>query len=283
MPGQAGDTLAGTRSRGVALSAIQKGDAVRELDLPPSLISRATLWSYALRDTLAETLPQETAALAAGLLLGDTNGLTDRQALNLRDAGMSHAVSVSGLHIAFLIGFLLFVFGNRRWAFWPAIPVLLLFVAMAGFPASAIRAAIMQFMLLLSYRRGLAYDSFTALSAALLVILLFNPFAAADVGLQLSFSATLGILLFTRKIDIGLTRLLLGRHDTAPDTKIPRGLILRGLTKLRKTVVTSLAVTFSALSLSTVLLALYFDNLSLISPLSNLLLDRKSTRLNSSH
>ncbi len=274
LPGETDDVLATKRSKGIFLVGVQDGALSVERRESVYWTHQLKRWSVSLRDKLMATLPQPVSSLATGVFFGYKAGFSPTQEEQIRVNGLAHVVSVSGMHIAFLMGFLLLIFGNRRWAFVPALLVLLLFVALVGFPASAMRAYIMQAMLLLAYVRGRPNDTLTALAVALAVLLLFNPFAVADVGLQLSFAATLGIALFAARWQAGLTRLLCKPTLVAPQLPVARLPRMATATwrRLRRYIIGGLATSMAALVLSTPLIVYYFGTLSL--------LDRVTARLN---
>jgi competence protein ComEC len=132
---------------------------------------------------------------------------------------------------------------------------------MLGFAPSVTRAVIMNSVLLLATVFRREYDSPTALGLALLVLLLGNPFAIASVGLQLSFASVAGILTFTPPICRWLRGLF---QKTMKKNRFLNGLIAF--------FITSGATTFGASLLTLPLSALYFDTISLISVVSNLVL-----------
>ena len=101
-------------------------------------------------------------------------------------------------------------------------------------------------------------DSLNSLGLAALVILFANPFAAADLGMLLSFSATAGILLLQKPFARVLER---------PAQHMPAGL----LRKACKGVAELLAVTLAAIVFTLPVSILSFGQVSLIAPLANLL------------
>ena len=147
------------------------------------------------------------------LLLGDTTGIAKDPMLSssLQTTGTSHIVAVSGMNIAFLMGFLSLFIKKKRMLTAVGIPVILLFMAVVGFMPPVVRAGIMQIFLLIAPVFKRENDPVTSLSASLMLILLFNPYAAVSAGLQLSFAATLGILLFSERIFTALDALLRAR------------------------------------------------------------------------
>ena len=167
--------------------------------------------SSKLRKTLGERTerfykPREAAFMKA-LLLGDKSALYEETELynSLNDAGIMHIAAVSGMHIAFLVSLLGFVFGRGRRGAVISIIIVWVFVFVTGASPSAIRAGFMQSLLLLApvFRRE--NDPLTSLSAVLALVLIKNPYAAASLSLQLSFGAMAGILCFSERIYSALT------------------------------------------------------------------------------
>ncbi|MDR1157541.1 MAG: DNA internalization-related competence protein ComEC/Rec2 [Oscillospiraceae bacterium] len=258
-PGSVEDRLASARPRGVMLSITQRGAYTQQRPEAVPWLLWPVVWARALGDGLKQALPPEAAALARALFTGDKSGLGEDVMAAFSDTGLSHVVAVSGLHISFLMGFMLLLVGHkRRYAFFVAVPVIVLFVAVAGFPASAMRAAIMQGFFLFFWRKGEERDSLSALSLSLAVLLMANPYAVADVGLQLSYTSVLGIILFAR------------RWQQSWEESVRW---LSGFWKaIFHYIFTSVAVSLAALVFTLPLMMVYFGTFSLIAPLANLLL-----------
>lgn len=149
---------------------------------------------------LSQMLSEPEAGLAKGLLLGGNHYLPK----DLQDAftrvGLSHMIAVSGYNIT-LIAEILLALGLlaglwRRQAVWTALIGIIFFIVMIGLPASAARAGAMASIVFIALQTGRLAQPVNALLFALGVMLLFNPLLLRyDLGLQLSFLATLGILL----------------------------------------------------------------------------------------
>ena len=273
----ADDTMAGEDSdyyfsRGVYLRAY--ADGAPEVERPEFFPVRywPTALAQKLRKVLAAIYPPEVAGLMAALTTGERSGLPDDFYAALQRCGMAHVVAVSGMHLVFLSGLVqtLSRGGNRRRRALITIPVLLLFMALTGFPASVVRAGVMQILLLLAPIFGRERDTPTAMALAALVLLAANPDSAADVGLQLSFCSVAGIQLFSRPLAERMEKALglEGRKKTAADLRSRLRMLWVGLIRFA---VGSVATTLGALAFTTPLTASYFGTLSLVAPLANLL------------
>ena len=200
----------------------------------------------------------ETAEFLKSLILSDKSGLSDEFKEDLRATGLSHAVSVSGFHISFLVGFFL-IFTKNRYLKLFAIPAVFLFALMVGAPQSALRAAIMQSLLLVSSVQKREYDSLTALSFAAFLLVFINPYCATDVGFVLSFLSTFGIIVLHKKT-FAFCMTLLGDYNG----------------RFRKVATAFLAVasvSVSATLFTIPVLSVSFNYISIIGPVSNALLN----------
>lgn len=261
------DTLAGEEndyyfSRNILLFAYGEGElSYRRPALPP-----VTCWptwvGKALKDSVARLFPPKTAGLITALITGDKSQLEGGLYSDLRRAGLAHVVAVSGLHVSFLCGVLTTLLGRGRRAALAGIGLMFFFAAAAGSTPSALRAAFMQSMLLLGPLLGREDDRPTSLAAALFLLLVYNPYSAASISLQLSFAAVAGIYLCTQPLCQRWQKKL-PRH--------PKGLAARLGCRAWRVVTSTLAVSLGALVFTTPLVAYYFRSVCLIAPVSNLL------------
>ena len=207
---------------------------------------------------LDEVFPKDTVSFAKALLLGYTNELDYETDTAFKISGIRHIVAVSGLHVSMLYSLICTLTGRKRFlSALAGIPVLLLFAAVAGFTPSVNRACVMVCLMMLSQLFDREYDPATALSFAVLVMLMFNPMAVTSVSLQLSSLCVAGILLFQKRISSWL------------QSKLPKRKGIPG--KLQGLFCGSISVTVSSMSLVTPLSAAYFGTVSLVSILTNLL------------
>ena len=217
----------------------------------------------AIKEQALACFPADTAALMKALLTGDRREYYSDEALYsaMSTAGFSHVVAVSGMHVAFLVSVLGLLLVRRRATALVGIPLIVVFMAMVGFPPSVVRAGVMQIMLLIAPLLRRENDPPTSLAAAALLLLLINPIAIASAGLQLSFAAVAGLLLLTPRVFAWLA------YDAAGHSRLPKGLWGR----LLHGVCASLAASLGALVFTTPLSALYFGFVPLYSVLTNLL------------
>ena len=201
-------------------------------------------------------VPEKNAAVLAGLIFGDVSGLSDDYTADLRTTGLSHITAVSGMNVSFLVGLILLLF-RRRAGTWIAIPTVVLFIIMTGGSASVTRAGIMQLLWLIAFLIDREADPMNSLFLACGIILLSNPFAIADVGLWLSFAATLGLMLFSMRMLQALMRKI----------QIRITVLRRVLEALAGAVCATISAQIFVLPIQIVV----FGDISLIAPLSNLL------------
>lgn len=149
---------------------------------------------------IGNLFPEPEGGYLAGLLLGGDDRLPKDVAENFRLTGTTHTVAVSGYNITIIASILMwFGIGIGLWrkqAFFLALFGIILFVVMIGAPSSATRAAVMGGLLLWAMQKGRLANSIRIAVFAATIMVLYSPFILLyDVGFQLSFLATLGIIL----------------------------------------------------------------------------------------
>ena len=221
-----------------------------------------------LSETLHELLPQEQADFMTALLLGDKTGVDLAVKEDLQAAGLSHIIVVSGMHLSLLTGLCLFVLTrlirHKKAAVLLCILFVLVYMSVTGFSASIVRAGIMQIIFLSAFLFGQQADAFNSLGFAVLVMTLLNPYAATDISLLLSFSATLGILLFAQRF----TNYSIEQAGLQESSR-PLGKV-NGRFPLFKPFINLLGVTLSAYVFTLPVTILYFHRIALYAVLANL-------------
>lgn len=223
------------------------------------------LCAHKLREGIYAAFDDTAAPIAAAVTLGDKTGLDDALYSAFSRAGLMHAAAVSGFHVGFLVQMALALWGGRRKTALAIIPGLVFYALMAGATPSAFRAVIMQSALLTAPLARREADPPSALAAALLVLLIQNPFAAASVGLQLSFASVAGILLAAEPLFRWMYRPLKKKRP-AGGRKLEMILWRAGRTALA-----GVSASLGAMLFTTPLTALYFGQILILSPLSSAL------------
>ncbi|MDF2987350.1 MAG: internalization-related competence protein ComEC/Rec2 [Eubacterium sp.] len=197
-------------------------------------------------------LDKNQAGLLAGMIIGYKDGLDENAFQAFSRAGLTHIMVASGMNVAFIILPLTFIFNKlrigKRSANIMTILVLILFVFVTGFSASVVRAVIMGIIILTGQIIMRETDIYTSISAAALILLIINPFTLFDIGFQLSFGATLSLVMFYPKIKGTVTK------KYVPEI-------------ISDTLAATLAAQIGVIPVT----LYYFNSLSIISVLSNLL------------
>ena len=253
------DEITTFTSRGVYVLLYARGELAVEEGSVGSLRWLPLRAARAVREKVGQIWRDETtAAFVCAMLTGDRSGLSVEDATAMSEAGLSHLFAVSGLHCTFLVSLigLLIPLGRRRLFAVVSLASLSFYMLMTGLTPSIVRSVIMLAFVLTAPLFRRESDGLTSLSAALLLILIANPFAAASISLQLSFAATAGILLCGERLYRRMMKL-----------PVEEGLLRRGWSFLAASISSSLG----ALVFTIPLTAYYFNIFTLLSPLSNLL------------
>lgn len=247
--------------------------------IPSSGIEQAALhqsgflqWVYRMRKIISQTLDtigeaDERAVLKA-LLIGERGDVSDRITENFSKTGVSHLLAISGLHVGivattsfFIFRWMLSWFPFFLWRAWTRkgaallslIPVLG-YGLVSGMSPSTQRAVIMIVIFLMTFLIHKEHESLNSLATAAILILMFHPPALFAISFQLSFASVFAILYF-------LPRLWQPGGDVSGIRK-----------RIKNYVLSSLWVTLSATLGVQPLVMLYFNQISLISPVANLIL-----------
>ncbi len=155
--------------------------------------------------SLNEALPEPMSGLAAGVLLGVKQALGEELERAFRETGIIHIVVLSGYNIMLVVSFITFVLGSvlsRQTTAVLSICAIAGFALMVGLSATVLRACLMAGILLLAQVVGRRYLALRALLLVGVIMLYINPYLLLyDIGFQLSFMATLGLILLSPYIE----------------------------------------------------------------------------------
>jgi len=159
------------------------------------LISKIEVFRSSLNEKFLRVLGKEKAALVMGVCFGDSGYIEKAQKEDFKKLGISHVISVSGLHMSIVYKVLEIIIGYKV-----AILFSFGYVIFTGGQASTIRAFIMIFILKIASKVYKKYDSLSSLSLAAIILLIIRPFSILDMGFMLSFLCVLGIIVYNKKI-----------------------------------------------------------------------------------
>ena len=149
-------------------------------------------------ESIERTIAEPNASLINGILLGSRQDIPQELKEAFNKTGTTHILAISGYNITIIglyVSYLFMFFMRRQKAFWFTVLGIILFTILTGASASVVRAAIMGILVLLAYREGRFYSMTNSLVFAGLVMVILNPkILRFDVGFQLSFLATMGLI-----------------------------------------------------------------------------------------
>lgn len=144
-------------------------------------------------------LPDPEASLLAGIVLGYESGIPDDVDQAFKDTGTTHIIAISGFNITIVAGMFAILFGRllgeRRGAVAALISISV-YTVLVGADAAVVRAAIMGGFSLFARQVGRRQHGLNSLAITGGLMAVFNPLVLWDVGFQLSFAATLGLILY---------------------------------------------------------------------------------------
>jgi competence protein ComEC len=165
--------------------------------------SRLKGWIWDLRASALQMIyrlfPDPEAALLAGILLGVEGGIPDELVEDFRATGTAHIIAISGFNMAIVAGLFILMFRGLfgpRWGALAAVVGVGIYTILVGASAGVVRAAIMACLGLFAAQVGRRQDGVNSLAIVAALMALVTPYILWDVSFQLSFLATLGLVLF---------------------------------------------------------------------------------------
>lgn len=149
------------------------------------------------KDLLNSSIPPVSSSLLLGMVLGGRQGMPSEFMDKLRIVGVIHVIAASGMNVTFVAAALVSLFGRvmkRQYVLFVSILGLVLYAFLAGFEPSIVRATIMAIIAFSASLLGRQYLALLSLFFTGYAMLLYNPSNIYNIGFQLSFLSTLGIL-----------------------------------------------------------------------------------------
>ncbi len=213
-----------------------------------------------LAGRLDEVLPEPQSSLASGVLLGTRSNLAPDLKAAMEATGTSHLVAVSGQNVALLAGLMIAAFAwaiGRRPAAWLALATIAGYAVLVGGQASVVRASIMASMYVMSIVLGRQSAAPVGLALAAAVMTALEPQVVHDVGFQLSFAATIGLITLGQEAKLRLEAFA-ARWPAVARSPLSTPLI------------ETLAITSAAIAFTLPITALSFGEVSLVALPANL-------------
>ena len=194
-------------------------------------------------------IEERRAGLVRGLTIGDTSAIDEITEHQFRRTGLAHLVAVSGSNVAIVLGAVVSLIRRLR----PSVRTILclatlaLYVVIVGPEPSVLRAAAMGAIVVTGIMWGRRAEPLHALGLALVILIAVRPGLTTSVGLHLSAAATTGLVLWARPLAENFARVM------------PR------------LVAWALGATLAAQIAVAPIMIVVFGEISLVSPLANLL------------
>ncbi len=185
-------------------------DSVKISEGEQNLLDKINIY---VKNTLVECMGNQYGVIAYGILTGDKNEISSSVRDSFSVVGIAHILAVSGLHIGFLMGIVLFVLRKLKikklHGFVISVVILFLYCVFAVFSPSVVRASVMFLVGGGAALLGEERDGLNALGFAVTIILTVSPIMLFEAGFLMSAGAVFGILNFSSVIIDGLRKLKL--------------------------------------------------------------------------
>lgn len=165
-----------------------------------TLLGKVDSLREGLGNRVGTLFPGWQAGYMKGLIIGLADELEPEKYAQFTNLGLTHILAISGSHVAINVGLLFGLLRLFRVTRETSLLVVLgfvpVYVLLTGFSPSVIRSGLMTMLGLYLLRKGLLKDGLNVLSAAALLMLLWEPYYLLNVSFQLSFAVTAGLILF---------------------------------------------------------------------------------------
>ena len=201
-----------------------------------------------INNSFKKLFPKNEMGLIIGMMIGDTKDISEDVLDSFKDTGITHLVAVSGSNVMYVLSLVQFLFQKicgKRKTYYISIVFIVIFMLVSGASSSVVRATIMVILMIFAnifYRKS---DIVSNIAFAGFILMIYNPLVVYDVGFILSFGGTVGIVLLSKNIEM----------------------YFESFKKLKET----LAVTCSAQLVLIPIMAYYFNTISTISIITNII------------
>ena len=152
-----------------------------------------------MKNKIEQNIPNETSELLSGMIIGEKSNLQKEIQEDFRNSSLSHVLAISGMHVSYVMLGITFIISkvkfSKKMSKIVTILILLFFIILTGKTASVTRACFMSSYIILASLLHKKAHVLGSISISLLIILIINPYFILDIGLQLSYGGTIGIVL----------------------------------------------------------------------------------------
>lgn len=192
------DTEIAAKVQGIGGRMSIRAEQVRYIDIQRPWSSYLAAVANSMRSQLKKVMPEKDAAILAGMTLGGYDGIDEDTVRNFSTTGIVHILSVSGSHVALLIGFVLSLLGilrvRKNLSVAIAAATVIGYCLICGFSPPVMRSALMGMAMLLGLVLQRNEDSGAVLAFVAISMLCYRPMWILDIGFQLSFASTGGLI-----------------------------------------------------------------------------------------
>lgn len=218
-----------------------------------------------MKRKIEQNLPNETNELLSGMLIGEKSNLQKEIQKDFRDSSLSHVLAISGMHVSYVMIGITFVINklkfSKKMSKIVIILILLFFIILTGKTASVTRACFMSSYIILASLFHKKAHVLGSISISLLIILIINPYFILDIGLQLSYGGTIGIVLIYS---------ILKKYKKKKEDKTGR--IKKVLYKIKDKIIDTILITISANLVIFPIVLFHYNIMSFTFIISNLLI-----------
>ncbi len=224
-----------------------------------------------IKENINKIFEKEEASILTAILLGNKDNMEEETKEAFKRSGLSHMLAISGLHVSYVIMIVSFIIGkskiSKKVGKIITILFLLFFILLTGGTLSVARACLMSIYMIITSLLNKRVSVFSSINISLILLLIINPYCIFDIGLQLSYGGTIGIVLIYNIIK----DLISNKKEQENVTDIKKNKILKFFQNFKSKIKEIAIVSISANAVILPIMLYHYNTLSLTFIISNLL------------
>ena len=221
-------------------------------------------------------LESNKKAVLKGIILGEKEDISKELIKSFSISNISYILAVSGMHVSYIIIVSNFIFNKLIGKHYSKIAtciIIFIYMCITSFTPSVVRAGVTGILVIMSnffYRKN---DIVNSLALALIIILAYNPFLLQNIGLQLSFAGTIGIILFMPTLNrlFENTTKKIGKRAIRNNKKITKRILTILNWKISQIIIQVIFVTISASIMVIPIITINYNTLTISSLLISII------------